>query len=390
MSASVRSLLAQNNGKIRLLEAHDHNSREIIRQVVGDDGQRFQGVWISGLTQTTSLGIPDTELISPLKRASLMTGFNDSLLQQSNRHLLCAAYDADSGGSTADIPALVTMLASMGISMIVVEDKSVGEPGKKVNSLKETSGLQSQVNMYEFAKAIRAFTSASAHREMMITARIESFTVRTAKKDAAEEKASLQDARRDALKRAEVYRNAGADAIMIHSKSALPDETLSFLAEYRSRDPATPLVVVPTTYSETAESTLFDTGANIIIYANHMMRAKMRALGELLCNGNDDNHNQPATRPNFLAQHADLAACLKARNFGCLLRKLRAAGDLGIEAERYRLAAEKHAAENMGAAAKCLLDGKMAGAADSRVTSVAELLEINARQIFAVEMLADR
>jgi phosphoenolpyruvate phosphomutase len=153
MPASIRSLLAHNNGNIRVLEAHDHNSREIIRKVVSDDGQSFQGVWISGLTQTTCLGFPDTELISPLERASLMTGFNDNL-QQNNCRPLCAAFDADSGGHVADIPALVALLASMGVSMIVIEDKSVCEPGKKVNSLKDTSGMQGQANMYDFAKIV--------------------------------------------------------------------------------------------------------------------------------------------------------------------------------------------------------------------------------------------
>ena len=101
------------------MEAHDRNSREIVRNVVGDDGHSFHGVRISGLTQ-------DTELISPLKCASLMVGFKDNP-QQNNCRLLCAAFDAD-------IPALVALLASKGISMIVIEDKCVYEPGKKENS----------------------------------------------------------------------------------------------------------------------------------------------------------------------------------------------------------------------------------------------------------------
>jgi phosphoenolpyruvate phosphomutase len=380
MSASIRSLLAQNNGKIRLLEAHDRNSRETIRKVVGNDGQSFQGVWISGLTQTTYLGVPDTELISPLKRASLMTGVNDNP-QQNDCRPLCAAYDADSGGNVADIPALVTLLASMGVSMIVIEDKSVCEPGKKVNSLKETSCLQGQANLYEFAKTIRAFTSASAHTDMMIAARIESFTVRIAKKDEADEKASIQGALRDALTRAEVYRNAGADAVMIHSKSALPDEVLSFLTEYRSKDSVTPLVVVPTTYSQTTENALYHAGANVIIYANHLMRAKIYAIGEF-------SKQFLVEKPDFFSQDTELSACLRARNFGCLLQKL-LTKDLGEEAKQYRVVAENHAAENMNAVVKCLLDGKMSSAADARIISVKELLKINAHQISVVEKVIE-
>ena len=73
------------------------------------------------------------EVMSPLKCASLMVGFKDNP-QQNNCRLLCAAFDADSGGNVADIPALVALLASKGISMIVIEDKCVYEPGKKANS----------------------------------------------------------------------------------------------------------------------------------------------------------------------------------------------------------------------------------------------------------------
>ena len=143
MSASVRSLLAENNGAIRLLEAHDRLSTELIRKNVGDDGQSFQGVWISGLTQTTYLGIPDTEIISPLKRAMLMAS-NDN---PKNTRPLCAAFDADSGGDVADLPALVAVLATNGVSMVIIEDKAVSEPGKKVNSLLNTSGSQDQAEV---------------------------------------------------------------------------------------------------------------------------------------------------------------------------------------------------------------------------------------------------
>ncbi|MCJ1375025.1 hypothetical protein MMC20_006259 [Loxospora ochrophaea] len=374
MSASMRSLLAQNNGQIRLLETHDRNSTEIIRNNVGDDGQSFQGIWISGLTQTTYLGVPDTELISPLKRATLMAS-NDNLLRK-NRRPLCTAFDADSGGDVEDIPALVAVLAIEGVSMIIIEDKAVSEPGQKVNSLKETSGLQGQADMYEFANTIRAFRSASANKEMMITARIESLTTRIAKKDEVEEKASIQASIRDALTRAEVYRNAGADAIMIHSKSAQPDEVLSFLTEYRSKDPVTPLVVVPTTYSKTDRTALYDAGANVIIYANHLMRAKISAISEI-------SDKFLAEKKGLFSKDEELSACVEARNYGCLLQKL--SGEESEEAKQYRDVANKQATENMKAVVKDLAEGEKSGCeADERIISVKELLKINARQISEV------
>ena len=125
--------------------------------------------------------------------------------------------------------------------------------------------------------------------------------------------------------RAEVYRNAGADAIMIHSKSALPNEVLSFLTKCRSKDYVTPLVVVRTTYSETTEDVLYDAGANVIIYANNLMRAKICAMGEF-------SDKFLAKTPDFISQDAELSACLEARNFGCLSRKMLALKDLGEEA----------------------------------------------------------
>ncbi|KAL8738082.1 MAG: hypothetical protein Q9181_001068 [Wetmoreana brouardii] len=376
MSVSIRSVLAQNNGRIRLLEAHDRNSIEAIRDGISNDGQSFQGIWISGLTQTTYLGLPDTELISPLRRASLIVPSDDP--QEKNRRPLCAVYDADSGGDVADIPQMVASLENRGVSMIIIEDKSVFEPGKKVNSLGDTSGLQGQADMYAFANTIRSFRSAAAQTEMMITARIESFTVRAAKKTEAEEKASIQGALREALKRAQVYRRAGVDAIMIHSKSASPDEVLSFVRDFRSTDRSTPLVVVPTTYSKTTEDVLYDAGANIIIYANHLMRAKIGAIAEF-------SDKYLALKPDLFVQDAELSACLKARNFGCLLRKLDERSYLDEEARFYRLVAEERATDNMSVVVKYLLDGKRSGGADTRIISVKELLKINARQICVVE-----
>ena len=224
MSTSIRSVLAQNNGQAYLCETHDHSSTEIIGTTVGDNGQTFDGLWYSGLCQTTYLGIPDTELISPLQRATLLA-LNGDLQHPKDRRPLCAAYDADGGGDIADIPALVSVLALVGVSMIIIEDKAVSEPGAKVNSLATTSGNQDQADPHEFARSIRAFKSACRrHKDMMITARIESFTVRKAKKDEAEERLSQQAALAEALRRAKIYNEAGVDAIMIHSKSKDPTE----------------------------------------------------------------------------------------------------------------------------------------------------------------------
>ena len=386
MSPSIRSLLTQNNNQLTLCETHDHSSTAAIRNTAGDHGQTFDGLWYSGLTQSTYLGLPDTELISPLQRAAMLA--LSGTLQQPKTRPLCAAFDADSGGDAAEIPALVAVLALVGVSMIIIEDKAISAPGQKINSLSGASGSQDQADMHDFANIIRAFKAAAnndSHRHVMITARIETFTVRKIQSDGAEEQASQKAALAEALKRAEVYYEAGVDAIMIHSKSKDPNEVLSFLTSYRATDPLTPLVVVPTAYAETKKSILYAAGANIIIYANHLMRAKISAVGTV-------TDKVVAEIPSLFSDDAELKASLDARNFGSLLRRLwdrKVWGEESREAQVYRIMAATYAAENMKAAVKELVEGDLSGCeADGRIIPVKDLLKINARQVSSVEELA--
>jgi phosphoenolpyruvate phosphomutase len=97
---------------------------------------------VSGLTQTTILGVPDTELITPLSRANLIPASETTDKQLKAQRELCVAFDADSGGPPEEIPSLVTTLARKGVSMIIIEDKELFEPGKKVNSLAASSASQ--------------------------------------------------------------------------------------------------------------------------------------------------------------------------------------------------------------------------------------------------------
>lgn len=295
---------------------------------------------------------------------------------------LCAAFDADSGGDVANIPALVAVLNTQDVTMIIIEDKALSEPGTKVNSLLQKSGSQDQADMHEFADIIRAFKFASTHRDMMVTARIETFTVRSVQEDAAQEKASIQAALHEALTRAEVYTNAGADTIVIHSKSAQPDEVLAFLNAFRARDAVTPLVVVPTAYSHTARTELADAGANVIIYANYLMRATISAMSDV-------SIELLAEDPALFAHDEELKVCLETRNYDCLLRKLlerKYSGDTEDEAtSRYLIVAEKRAKANMGAAVRKLASGEKSGCeADGLIVPVKQLLKINASQVASI------
>ncbi|KAM0306282.1 hypothetical protein HYE67_002294 [Fusarium culmorum] len=378
MSTTFRKVLSKNNGPIRICEVHDRASTELVRDSVANNGQSFDGVWISGLTQTTILGLPDTELISPLARAMLATPVHKPL--QENGRSLCAAFDADSGGDVKDIPALVSVLALKGVSMIIIEDKAVGKPGEKVNSLLATSGQQGQADPREFANVIRAFKEASQDKDVMITARIESFTTRVASKEPGEEKKSVDVALSDALERASIYCQAGADGIMIHSKSKEPSEILNFLQSFRNKDKETPLVVVPTAYSETHRSVLADAGANVFIYANHLLRARISAATVTL----EEEYSQ---KLNIFDNDHDLGPSRKARNYACLLRKLaeqRYLGEHNVSSEMHRcgLEAEKRSLENIRATIMDLAGGELSGCeADHRIIPVKELLQINAKQV---------
>ncbi|KAJ5266692.1 hypothetical protein N7478_009500 [Penicillium angulare] len=377
MSMSVRSALKQHNGVIRLIETHDPFSTEVIRNT-GEDEPSFEGVWISGLTQTTYLGIPDTELISPLHRSSMKLPYSR------NENALCAAFDADSGGKIVDALALKAFLIREGVSMIIIEDKELTAPGTKVNSLLSAAEPQSQADPYEFAKKIKAFKQGPvdiygpSDSDFMVTARIESFNLRIEKDDLMEEAASVQRALDDALKRADIYTEAGADAIMIHSKSKNASEVLGFLRNVRLVDKTTPLVIVPTTYCTTSRQTLIDAGANIIIYANHLMRAKVQAIEPIV-------QSFLAANPELFSNDEKAKACLDAKNYGCLLRILleRDFEDgKNEEAKRFLVAAQKSAIENMRKTVEELAMGTESGCeADEYIITVKQLLGINAVEV---------
>lgn len=170
----------------------------------------------------------------------------------------------------------------------------------------------------------------------------------------------------------------------LHSKSLEPDEVISFLKQYRAKDSVTPLVVVPTAYSRVLRTTLYEAGANLVIYANHLLRAKISAVSNI-------SEKILVANPNLLSEKTELRTCIEARNYGCLSRKLGERlylGEEDKEAQLYRVVTESAAAENIKAVVKDLLGGELSGCeADHRIITVKELLKINAVQVTLVEDL---
>ena len=168
--------------------------------------------------------------------------------------------DGDTGGLTEHFVYNVRTLERMGVSAIIIEDKT----GLKKNSLFGTEVEQTQDSIENFSAKITAGKKAQLTDDFMIIARIESLI--------------LERGMEDALERAKAFVKAGADGIMIHSRKKSPDEIFEFCDQFRKEDSVTPLVVVPTSFNSVTESELSAHGVNIVIYANQLMRAAFPAM----------------------------------------------------------------------------------------------------------------
>jgi len=241
---------------LRGLEVHNGISALIAENVYHEDKKgrhEFDFVWSSSLTDSTSKGKPDIEAVDMTSR---LNGVND-IFEVTTKPMI---FDADTGGKPEHFVFSVKSLERIGVSAVIIEDKI----GLKKNSLFGNEVKQEQDEPKEFAEKIKSGKKAQVTDDFMIVSRIESLI--------------LEKPLSDALDRAEIYADAGVDSIMIHSKEKKPDEILEFCVEYNRLGIGLPLVVVPTSYNSVSEDVLLDHGVNIVIYANHMLRAAYPAM----------------------------------------------------------------------------------------------------------------
>jgi phosphoenolpyruvate mutase len=241
-------------GLARILEVHSPLSAMIAERVHATvDGQErhYDGFWSSSLVDATLMGMTDTGVLSIDRRLSRA---QDVLAVTA----LPMVFDADNGGAIEDFGMHVKRMEAIGISAVIVEDKR----GPKRNSL--VGANQHQDDAKHFGDKIAAARAATTSPDFMVIARIESLILGK----------SLQDA----LTRADIYADSGADGIMIHSRQTTADEVIAFARALRRRLPDLPLVVVPTAFPDVAEAELEDAGFDIVIYANHMLRAAYPAM----------------------------------------------------------------------------------------------------------------
>ena len=243
-------------GMVTAMEAHSGLTGLLVENtVVYQDGgsRQFDAMWVSSLCDSTAKGKPDIELVDMTSRLRTI----DEIMDVTTKPII---FDGDTGGLTEHFVYTVRTLERMGVSMIIIEDKT----GLKKNSLFGTEVAQTQDDIENFCEKIAAGKRAQKTDDFMICARIESLI--------------LEKGMEDALTRAAAYVQAGADAIMIHSRKKDPAEIFEFLRKFRAVNATVPIVVVPTSYSTVTEEELKAHGVNVVIYANQMTRAGVPAM----------------------------------------------------------------------------------------------------------------
>lgn len=245
---------------VKIMVAYDGLSALLVEKTTLEkEGERrqFDGIWLSSLCDSTAKGKPDIELVDLTSR---MSSVND-IMEVTTKPII---FDADTGGLIEHFVYNIKTLERVGVSAVIIEDKI----GLKRNSLLGNDVEQHQDSIEHFCEKIREGKKALSSSAFMLIARIESLI--------------LEQGVDDALERAKAYVAAGADGIMIHSRAGTADEIFEFADRFRETDRDTALVVVPTTFDKVREGEFKEHKINVVIYANHMLRAAFPAMKKVV------------------------------------------------------------------------------------------------------------
>jgi phosphoenolpyruvate phosphomutase len=241
--AKLRQMLVSDQLEF-LLEAHNGLSARIVREA------GFGGIWASGLSISAQLGVRDNNEAS-------WTQVVDVLEFMADASDLPILLDGDTGyGNFNNLRRLVRKLEQRGIAGVCIEDKQFPKTNSFLNGER-----QPLADIQEFAGKIAAGKDTQQDPNFSIVARVEALIAGWGMEEA--------------LRRAEAYRRAGADAILIHSKLSKADEILTFAREWAGRSP---LVIVPTRYYSTPTDVFRRAGISMVIWANHMVRSATSAM----------------------------------------------------------------------------------------------------------------
>jgi phosphoenolpyruvate phosphomutase len=229
-----------------LMEAHSGLSAKIVEEA------GFKGIWASGLSISASLGLRDNNEAS-------WTQCCDVFEYMSNASSLPILVDADTGyGNFNNARMLVRKLEQIGIAGACIEDKLF----PKTNSLLDERGAQPLADIKEFALKVRAMKDTQTDPNFCVVARVEAFIAGW----------PLEEA----LRRADAYAAAGADAVLIHSKKSDPSDIEAFMKHWDNKK--APVVIVPTNYPTTPVSRFNELEISTVIWANHNVRASIAAM----------------------------------------------------------------------------------------------------------------
>ena len=255
--------LLESKDLVRILEVHNGLTGLIVEATAVERGGRhveFDGMWGSSLTDSTARGKPDIEAVDISSRLQTIS----EIFETTTKPLI---FDGDTGGKPEHFVFTVRSLERLGASAVIIEDKE----GLKKNSLFGTEVEQTQSTIEDFCVRLQMGKQAQVTDEFMIIPRLESLI--------------LEKGMEDAVERAEAYIEAGADAIMIHSRRKEPDEVFEFCRRAERFSTQVPIVAVPSSYNGVTEQQLIDAGVRIVIYANHLLRAaypQMQRVAELI------------------------------------------------------------------------------------------------------------
>jgi phosphoenolpyruvate phosphomutase len=227
-----------------LMEAHDGLSAKIVEEA------GFKGIWASGLCMSASLGVRDNNEASWTQVLEVLEFMSDATT-------IPIMVDADTGyGNFNNVRRLVRKLEQRGVAAMCIEDKLF----PKTNSFIQGE-TQPMADASEFSGKIKAAKDTQQDPDFSVVARTEAFIVGRGLSEA--------------LRRAEAYHQAGADAILMHSKISAPDQVLAFMKEWQD---TCPVVIVPTMYFSTPTEVFAEAGVSMVIWANQLLRSAITAM----------------------------------------------------------------------------------------------------------------
>lgn len=240
--------LIQSNQLEFIMEAHNGISCKIVEKT------GFKGIWASGLTMSSSLGLRDCNEASFSQVLQVLEYMNDATD-------LPILVDGDTGyGNFNTARRFVRKLEQIGIAGVCFEDKIF----PKTNSFISVEGGQKLADIDEFCGKIKACKQYQTNEDFVVVARVEAFIAGLGCKEA--------------LKRAKRYHEAGADAILVHSKISTSNDIEDFMKQWDNR---CPIIIVPTKYYKTPTDDFRKLGISLVIWANHNMRTAIKSMEAL-------------------------------------------------------------------------------------------------------------